>query len=67
MGEAACAKTGGGGMSMDSWAQIVSSVGFPIFVTMYLLWERRTGYHELKRAIMELRDTIRELACRIKS
>jgi len=43
---------------MDDFLKLTGSYAFPIAVTLYLLWERKTAYAELTKAVYKLKDTI---------
>jgi len=48
-------------MSLDDLYKLIGSLGFPVGVCVYLLWERRTSYRELRNAIYALKDTLEHL------
>ena len=50
-------------MNLDEVYKAIGSLGFPIAVTVYLLWERRTTYKELTAAIYKLKDVLSSLTC----
>lgn len=45
---------------MHEWIEIISTVGFPIAVTCYLLYERNQKTKELTKAITDLHILIAE-------
>lgn len=45
----------------DEWIKVVSSLGFPIAVTIWLLWERRSLIALLTAKLSELTAEIRLL------
>lgn len=45
---------------MNEMIEIISTVGFPIAVTCYLLYERNQATKELKKAITDLHILIAE-------
>lgn len=46
---------------LDALVQVVCSVGFPICVTGFLLWERMTTTKELTKAITSLTEMVSRL------
>ena len=52
---------------MDEYIQIISNVGFPIAITLYLLTRFEKKLEKLDKSIMKLEDTINELRLQIKS
>jgi hypothetical protein len=45
---------------MNEWIEMISTVGFPIAVCVYLLWERNQKTKELTKAINDLHILIAE-------
>ena len=41
-------------MDIDLLKDLISSFGFPVFVTVWLLWERKTAMAEMSRVIEKL-------------
>ena len=46
---------------LDALVKVITSVGFPIVVTGFLLWERMTTTKELIKAISQLTDMVSRL------
>jgi len=48
-----------GGIQMDVWIQLLTDVGFPIFVTFYLLHRIENQLARLIQAIYDLPEQLR--------
>ena len=48
-------------MNAHDLTNLVGSLGFPVGVCIYLLWERRTTYQSLRSAIHNLASTVAAL------
>lgn len=46
---------------LDQLVQVITTVGFPIVVTGFLLWERLTTTRELTKAIASLTEMVSRL------
>tara|TARA_Y100000310_G_scaffold88204_1_gene85107 strand:- start:20 stop:172 length:153 start_codon:yes stop_codon:yes gene_type:complete len=46
-------------MEFETLSQMVGTLGFPIFIALYLLWERGRTMKELIRAIDDLKVIIK--------
>lgn len=51
----------------QAMVDLIGSYGFPIMVTIYLLWERRSVTKDLISAVRELTILVKELEAIIKS
>ena len=51
---------------MDDFINIISNVGFPIAVSLYLLTRFEHRVDKLTRAVDELRNVIRELQAQLR-
>lgn len=54
-------------MDMSAITQIISSLGFPIFVAVFMLYKTSKDSEEMRATINELRVAITELTTLIKS
>lgn len=53
-------------MSEFAWVDVISTVGFPIAITIYLLITRDKTIKELTKAIHDLHITMKSIGDRIK-
>lgn len=54
-------------MDMSAISQIISSLGFPIFVAVFMLYKSSKDSEEMRATINDLRVAITELTTLIKS
>lgn len=54
-------------MDMSTVSQIISSLGFPIFVAVFMLYKSSKDSEEMRATINDLRVAITELTTLIKS
>lgn len=54
-------------MDMNAITQIISSLGFPIFVAVWMLYKSSKDSEEMRNTINELRLAITELTTLVKN
>lgn len=54
-------------MDINTIGNLVSSIGFPIFVAIWMLWRSSNDTKELEKAINKLENAILELSTYIKT
>lgn len=54
-------------MDFSVVGNIISSIGFPIFVAVWLLWKSSNDTREMERAINALENAILEISSYIKA
>lgn len=54
-------------MDIESITTLISTVGFPVFVAVFMLWKSSTDTKALTDAVSELKNAVTELSTLIKS
>jgi len=47
-------------LEVETIQQVISNVGFPIFVAVFMLWERHQLFRELKEELARIRQIMSE-------